>query len=59
MIGDPGPLIREAPSGKESQELNDKLLAGLQSPTSEMTTDDWAALRERILARNPDLRGTA
>src|SRR5579885_1600688 len=41
-------LIREAQRRKERQELEAKLLAGLQSPTSEMTADDWTALRERI-----------
>src|SRR5262245_9669221 len=50
-------LIREAQRRKERQELEAKLLAGLQSPTSEMTADDWAALRERILSRSPELRG--
>jgi len=50
-------LIREAQRRKERQELEVKLLAGLQGPTSGMTADDWAALRERILARSPELRG--
>jgi antitoxin ParD1/3/4 len=48
-------LIREAQRRKERQELEAKLLAGLQSPTSEMTADDWTALRERILALGPRL----
>jgi antitoxin ParD1/3/4 len=52
-------LIREAQRRKERQELDAKLLAGLQSPTSEMTADDRTALRERILARSPELRGGA
>lgn len=50
-------LIREAQRRKEHQELEAKLLAGLQSPTSEMTADEWTALRERILSRSPELRG--
>jgi antitoxin ParD1/3/4 len=50
-------LIREAQRRTERQELEAKLLAGLQSPTSEMTADDWTALRERILSRSPELRG--
>jgi antitoxin ParD1/3/4 len=50
-------LIREAQRRTERQELEAKLLAGLQSPTSEMTADDWTALRERILTRSPELRG--
>ena len=50
-------LIREAQRRTDRQELEAKLLAGLQSPTSEMTSDDWTALRERILTRSPELRG--
>jgi antitoxin ParD1/3/4 len=49
-------LIREAQRRKERQELEARLLAGLQSPTSEMTADDWKALQDRILARSPELR---
>lgn len=50
-------LIREAQRRKERQELESRLLAGLQAPTSEMTSDDWAALRGRILDRSPERRG--
>lgn len=50
-------LIREAQRRKERRELEAGLLAGLQGPTSEMTSDDWAALKERILNRSPELRG--
>jgi antitoxin ParD1/3/4 len=50
-------LIREAQRRKEHQELEAKLLAGLQSPTSEMTADEWMTLRELILSRSPELRG--
>ena len=50
-------LIREAQRRTERQESEAKLLAGLQSPTSEMTADDWTALRERILSQSPELRG--
>ena len=50
-------LIREAQRRKERLELEAKLLAGLQGSTSEMTADDWTALRERILTKNPELRG--
>jgi len=49
-------LIREAQRRKEHQELEAKLLAGLQSPTGEMTADEWRTLRERILSRSPELR---
>ena len=50
-------LIREAQRRAARQELEAKLLAGLQSPTSEMAADEWAALRERILTRSPELQG--
>jgi antitoxin ParD1/3/4 len=49
-------LIREAQRRTHRQELESKLLAGLQSPTSEMSPDDWTALRERIMTRSPELR---
>jgi antitoxin ParD1/3/4 len=49
-------LIRDAQRRTDRHELEAKLLAGLQSPTSEMTSDEWTALRERILARSPELR---
>jgi antitoxin ParD1/3/4 len=49
-------LIREAQKRKAKQELEAKLLEGLQSPASEMTDADWAALRQRIVDRSPELR---
>jgi antitoxin ParD1/3/4 len=49
-------LIGEAQRRTDRQELEAKLLAGLQSPTSEISADDWTTLRERILTRSPELR---
>ena len=49
-------LIQEAKRRIDRQELEAKLLAGLQSPTAEMSADEWTQLRERILARSPELR---
>lgn len=49
-------LIREAQKRQARQELEAKLLEGLQSPASEMTDADWSALRERIYQRSPELR---
>ncbi len=49
-------LIREAQRRADRQELEAKLLAGLQSPTGEMSADEWIGLRERILVRSPELR---
>ncbi len=49
-------LIREAKRRTDRQELEAKLLAGTQSPTAEMSAGEWTQLRERILARSPELR---
>ena len=49
-------LIREAQKRQARQELEAKLLEGLRSPASEMTESDWAALRQRIYERSPELR---
>ena len=48
-------LIRDAQKRQAKQELEAKLLEGLQSPASEMTDGDWSGLRERIYERNPEL----
>jgi antitoxin ParD1/3/4 len=48
-------LVLEARRRTERQELEAKLLKGLQAPISEMTTKEWTALRERILTRSPEL----
>ena len=50
-------LVREAQRRQAKRELEMKLLEGLQSPASEMTDADWAALRQRIVERSPELRG--
>ncbi len=52
-----GELIREAQRRADQHELEDMLLAGLQSPASEMTADEWSALRDRIVSRSPELQG--
>lgn len=52
-------LIRDAQRRQARQELEAKLLEGLQSPASELTPADWAGLRERILERSPELRDEA
>ena len=50
-------LIRDAQMRQAKRELEAKLLEGLQSPASEMTDADRAALRQRICQRSPELRG--
>jgi antitoxin ParD1/3/4 len=52
-----GELIREAQRRADQHKLEEMLLAGLQSPTSEMTADEWSALRDRIVSRSPELQG--
>lgn len=49
-------LIRDAQKRRAKQELEAKLLEGLQSPTSPMTDADWTDLRRRIYERSPELR---
>jgi len=48
-------LIRDAQKRQAKQELEAKLLEGLQSPVSEMTDADWSTLRQRIYDKNPEL----
>lgn len=49
-------LIREAQRRRARQELDARLLEGLQSPASEMSDADWEGLRRRIYERSPELR---
>jgi antitoxin ParD1/3/4 len=49
-------LIRDAQRRKEREELEAKLLAGLNSPSREMTGDEWTRIREQLLTRRPELR---
>ena len=52
-------LIREAQKRQARQELEARLLEGLQSPAREMADADWAELRARVVERSPELRGQA
>jgi antitoxin ParD1/3/4 len=52
-----GALIRDAQRRADQHALEAILLAGLESPTSEMTADEWSALRDRVLSRSPELQG--
>lgn len=49
-------LIRDAQKRQAKQELEAKLLEGFQSPASEMTQNDWDALRQRVIERSPEVR---
>ena len=42
-------LVREAHKWKARQELETKLLEGLQSPASELTAEDWQSMRREAL----------
>ena len=44
-------LIRADEKRKAQEELEMKLLEGLRSPESELTHDDWAAIRKEALAK--------
>ena len=44
-------LIRADEKRKADEELEAKLLEGLNSPESELTSADWSALRKEALAR--------
>ena len=48
-------MSHEAAVRAERKVLEQKLLAGLQSPVSQMKAEDWAALRQLLLARSPEL----
>jgi antitoxin ParD1/3/4 len=50
-------LIREAQIREAKQELEAKLLEGLQSPVSPMTPTDWVELKQQVLERSPELKG--
>jgi antitoxin ParD1/3/4 len=49
-------LIRDAQKRRAKQELEAKLVEGLQSPASEMTDAEWSALRARIRKKSPQRR---
>lgn len=49
-------LIRDAQKRRAKQDLEAKLLDGLQSPVIEMTKADWTALRQRIYEKSPELK---
>jgi antitoxin ParD1/3/4 len=49
-------LIRDAQRRIGRADLEDKLMAGMNSPTDEMTAEDWSRLREQILSQNSDAR---
>jgi antitoxin ParD1/3/4 len=42
-------LVREAQKQKARQELQAKLLDGLQGPVSEMTREDWDSIRKEAI----------
>ena len=52
-----GELIRETQRRADRHELEAQLLAGLQSPTSEMSTEEWSILPNNIRSRSPELQG--
>ena len=45
-------LIRRDQRELQREEVEQRLLAALESPKSEMTKDDWKELRENLLKRH-------
>jgi antitoxin ParD1/3/4 len=52
-------LIRDAQRRIDREDLEAKLLAGMNSPTADLTAEEWSRLREQIVARNADSRNHA
>ena len=50
-------LIHDAQKRLARQALDAKLVEGLESPASELTDADWAALRQQVHERSPELGG--
>ena len=50
-------LIREAQLREAKNQLEAKLMEGLQSPVSPMTAEDWAELKQQMRDRSPELNG--
>jgi putative addiction module CopG family antidote len=50
-------LVREAQIREARQELEAKLIKGLDSPLSTMTADDWTDLKLQVLQRSPEANG--
>jgi antitoxin ParD1/3/4 len=44
-------LVREAQKRNARQELEAKLLEGLQSPVSDLTAEDWESMRREAVAQ--------
>jgi putative addiction module CopG family antidote len=53
-----GLLLSEAQRRDLLTEVEGQLLEGLASPVSPMTGEDWARLRQTVVDRSPELRGT-
>jgi antitoxin ParD1/3/4 len=50
-------LLRDAQQRREKAELESALLAGLKSPVSEVTADDFARMRQEFEARHTGRNG--
>jgi antitoxin ParD1/3/4 len=51
-----GSVLSEMQKRQARQELEAKLLEGLQSPLVEMTDGDWQGLEEEIYRKHPEAR---
>jgi antitoxin ParD1/3/4 len=50
-------LILDAQKREAKLELEAKLLEGLESPLSPMSSADWTELKQQVLERSPELKG--
>jgi len=51
-------LVREAQIREAKQDLEAKLLHGLESPKSPMSPEDWKDLKQEVLQRSPEANGS-
>jgi antitoxin ParD1/3/4 len=50
-------LVRQAQIRHAQQDLETKLLQGLESSLSPMTASDWEELKQEVLRRSPEANG--
>lgn len=52
-------LIRQAQQRQAKQELEAKLLEGLEGPATPMTREDWDSIRQEVHRRHAERQGQA
>jgi Arc/MetJ-type ribon-helix-helix transcriptional regulator len=51
-------LVRQAQIREAKQDLETKLLQGLESSLSPMSSSDWKDLKQEVLQRSPEANGS-